>query len=138
MHVVGKHGSCLLDDLITPEVCSQLFRTLVYLMDTEVFFREQGMESGEHLRVNDICLRSVPHYLCKVRTLLWIHFINLDLMFCCKRTQIVGIGPCRFIDEPYCLVPLPSIPLLEEFLQSLQPLLVRNFLLMYPIPELQR
>src|SRR5450756_2042653 len=136
--MVREHGPCFLDHLITLKLCSQLFCHLVHLRDSEVFFREQGMEGGEHLCINDICLRSVPQYLCEVRTLCWIHFINLDLMLCSKCTQIVGIGPCRFIDEPYCLVPLPSIPLLEEFLQSLQPLLVRNFLLMYPIPELQR
>src|SRR5450756_1582326 len=105
--------------------------------DSEVFFCEQGMEGGEHLRINDICLRSVPQYLCKVRTLFWIHFINLDLMLCSKCTQIIGIGPCWFIDEP-SFVPIGTIPLLEEFLQGLQTFLVGDFLLVCSIPELQR
>src|SRR5450830_1105243 len=138
MHVVGKHGPCLLDDLITPKLCSQLFCHLVHLRDPEVFFREQGMEGGEHLRINGIGLRSVPHYLCNVRTLLWIHLNHLDLMLCSKCTQIVGIGSSGFIDEPYFLVPLPSIPLLEELLQGCQPLLIGNFLLVCSIPELQQ
>src|SRR5450759_5398551 len=136
--MVREHGPCLLDDLITSDECSQLFCSLVHRRDTEVFFCEQGMEGGEHLRINDVCLRSVPHYLCEVRTLLGVHLIYLDLMLCSKCTQIVGIGSCGFIDEPYFLVPLLSIPLLEEFLQSLQTFLIGNFLLVCSIPELQR
>src|SRR5450830_801189 len=136
--MVREHGPCFLDHLITPKLCSQLFCHLVHLRDSEVFFCEQGMESGEHLRINGICLRSVPHYLCEVRTLLGVHFINLDLMLCCKCTQIVGIRSSGFIDEPYCLVPVDPVPLLEEFLQSLQPLLIGNLLLLCSIPELQR
>src|SRR5450830_673480 len=136
--MVREHGPCFLDHLITPKLCSQLFCHLVHLWDSEVFFREQGMECLQHLRINGICLRPVPQHFCEVRTLLGVHFINLDLMLCSKCTQIVGIRSSGFIDEPYCLVPLPSIPLLEELLQGLQPLLIRNFLLMYPIPELQR
>src|SRR5450756_468537 len=101
--MVREHGPCLLNHLITPKLCSQLFCSL------------------DHLRINGIGLRSVPHYLCEVRTLLGIHLNHLDLMLCSKCTQVVGIGSCRFIDEPYCLVPLPSIPLLEELLQGLQP-----------------
>src|SRR5450830_16533 len=136
--MVGKHGPCFLDDLITPEVCSELFRYLVHLRDTEVFFCEQGMEGVQHLCINDICLRSVPQYFCEVRTLLWIHFNHPDLMLCSKCTQIIRIGPCRFIDEPYFLVPLSSIPLLEQLLQSLQTLLIGNLTLLCSIPELQR
>src|SRR5450830_1430901 len=132
--MVREHGPCFLDHLITPELCSELFRSLVYLGDPEVFFREQGMEGGEHLCINDICLRPVPHYLCEVRTLLGVHLIHLDLMLCCKCMQIVGIRSSGFIDEPYLLVPLSSIPLLEELLQRLQPLLIGNFLLLCSIP----
>src|SRR5450756_3085842 len=88
------------------------------------------METVEHLRINGIGLRSVPHYPCEVRTLLGVHLNHLDLMLCSKFTQIVGIGPCGFIDEPYCLVPLPSIPLLEQLLQGLQTLLIGNLILL--------
>src|SRR5664280_1467150 len=109
MHVVGEHGPCLLDDLITPELCSQLFRSLVHLQDPEVFFREQDMEGVEHLGINDISLRSVPQHFCNVRALCWIHFIDPDLMLCSKCTQLIRIRPSWFIDEPYFLVPLPSI-----------------------------
>src|SRR5450830_908289 len=136
--MVREHSPCLLNHLLTPKLCSQLFCSLVHLRDGELTFFQEEMKTVEHLRINDICLRSVPHYLCNIRTLLWIHFINLDLMLCSKCTQIVGIGPCRFVDEPYCLVPLPSIPLLEQLLQGCQPPLVWNFLLVCSIPELQR
>ena len=37
-----------------------------------------------------------------------------------KFTQIVGIGACGFMDDP-SLVPVGTIPLLEELLQGCQP-----------------
>src|SRR5659263_178234 len=135
--MVRGHSPCLLNHLITPELCSELFRYLIHLRDRELTFFQEEMKTVEHLRVNDICLRSVPQYLCKVRTLLWVHFNHPYLMLCSKCTQIVGIEPCRFIDE-LSLVPVGSIPLLEQLLQGLQTLLIGNLTLLCSIPELQR
>src|SRR5450756_3157013 len=105
--MVREHGPCLLNHLITPKLCSQLFCSLVHLRDGELTFFQEEMETVEHLRINGIGLRSVPHYPCEVRPLLGVHLNHLDLMLCSKFTQIVGLGPCGFLDEAYCLVPLP-------------------------------
>jgi len=45
----------------------KLFRYLVNLRDTEVFFREQDTEGVQHLGINGTCLRPVPQYLCEAQ-----------------------------------------------------------------------